>query len=215
MTSDLTDLMDALARCPTADDVYNPYAYGIAYNDLRRDNLGQYLAQMIARQPRVLLVMEAPGYRGCRLTGVPVTSRNILLHGLPSLAMFGEARGYKDVPEPPFAGIQREQSATIVWEALSALGIAPLIWNAFPFHPHRAGQPLSNRTPRKAEIAVGGTFLQKIITIYQPAQVIAIGRVAQGLLSSLDVNHEVARHPAQGGKNDFIGGLTRLLTTKG
>ena len=70
---------------------------------------------MAARAPRTLLVMEAPGYRGCRLTGVPVTSRKVLLEGVPALQIFGAAAGYRDVADAGFERVYSEQSATIVW----------------------------------------------------------------------------------------------------
>lgn len=205
-------LLDALSRSAPAASVYNPYAYGNPYNDLRRANLRQYLQEMAARAPSALLVMEAPGYRGCRLTGVPVTSRRLLLEGVPSLGVLGGARGYQDVPEPDFAHIQGEQSATIVWGTLAQLGIVPLIWNAFPFHPHRPQQPLTNRAPRKDEVALGRSFLQALLRLYQPAKVIAVGRIAESALGALGVAHHAVRHPSQGGKNDFIKGLQTWLS---
>ena len=42
-----------------------------------------------------------------------------------------------------------EPSATTVWGTLRELGVAEvtLLWNAFPWHPHKPGNLQSNRTP--------------------------------------------------------------------
>lgn len=207
MTADA--FIDALAGAQTAPDACNEYAYGSPYNDLRRANLRRYLHHLA--QPDTLLVMEAPGYRGCRLTGVPVTSRKLLLQGVPALGLFGAANGFVDVPEPGFEHIQGEQSATIVWGTLAEIGVVPLVWNTFPFHPHQPGQPLTNRKPRQPEIEQGAFFLRALLDQYQPGRVIAVGNVAESSLRRMGVACAKVRHPAQGGRNDFVAGLRALL----
>jgi hypothetical protein len=166
---------------------------------------------MRERVPETLLVMEAPGYRGCRLTGVPVTSRKVMLEGVPELEMFGVERGYRDVDELGFERVYGEQSATIVWGTLADLRVVPFIWNTFPFHPHKKDKPLTNRKPRKPETRLGGEILQQVMQMWSFNQVIAIGNVAHDTLSELGVACVKVRHPAQGGKNDFVAGLTALL----
>ena len=165
MTERTHDQIDAfirdLSRVELAEDAFNQYAPGDASNAIRRANLRLYLRAMAARGPRTLLVMEAPGYRGCRLTGVPVTSRKVLLEGVSALNIFGREAGFQDVADAGFERVYGEQSATIVWGALSGLGALPMIWNAFPFHPHKPGQPRSNRKPRAAEIKLGAGFLRR------------------------------------------------------
>lgn len=204
-------LIASLAEVRTADDVCNEYAPGHPNNAVRRANLKRYLRAMAARGPAALMVMEAPGYRGCRLTGVPATSRKILLEGLPSLGMFGAEAGFRDVDERGFERIYGEQTATIVWGTLSSLGAAPLIWNAFPFHPHKKGQALSNRRPRQAETRLGAELLGNLLDLWQFRQIIAIGNVAHETLTAMGVDCVKVRHPAQGGKRDFVAGLTALL----
>ena len=75
-------LIHELSAAQLADDAFNQYAPGDVNNEIRRSNLRLYLCAMAARRPQTLLLMEAPGYRGCRLTGVPVTSRKCLARGL-------------------------------------------------------------------------------------------------------------------------------------
>ncbi len=209
---DIDALLRALSRAELAADAFNQYALGDANNALRQDNLRHYLRLMAARAPRTLLVMEAPGYRGCRLTGVPVTSRKILLEGAPPLPIFGIHAGFRDVKDAGFERVYGEQSATIVWRALGDLGALPLIWNSFPFHPHKAGQPRSNRKPRAGELALGTGFLQRILALWHIEQVAAVGNVAHDTLRALGRDCVKLRHPAHGGKKAFVSGLSALLS---
>ncbi len=205
---DFASFIERLSLVQTAPDAYNQYGAGDnPYNAIRRANLQRYLAELAARQSRIALIAEAPGYRGMRLTGVPMVSRRILRDGVDALAMFGSARGYQDVPEPGFEAIQSEQTATILWGILPELNIVPLVWGAFPFHPHELGKPLTNRKPRAAEVKIGEPFVRELLDIFTPAKVIAVGNVGYGLLSALGVPCVKIRHPAQGGKNDFVAGL--------
>ncbi|MCA9912237.1 MAG: uracil-DNA glycosylase [Anaerolineae bacterium] len=211
--SRILGLVAELQALPSSDDVTNPY--GLEDESRQRaENLRRYLLAMYEQsqqQTVPLLLMEAPGYRGCRLTGLPVTSRVIVRDGVPELRFFGAGSGYHLPEDAGFEDIQGEQSATIVWRTLAELGVLPLIWNSFPLHPHKAGQPRSNRRPRKAELAQGRDFLRRILEIYQPSPIVAVGRVAESMLQDLKQAHYPVRHPAQGGKNDFVAGLHQHL----
>ncbi len=214
MTSEtqIEALIDRLAREDTAADAFNEYAYEIAHNEIRRQNLRLYLGRISRLKPKTMLVMEAPGYRGCRLTGVPVTSRKILLEGAPGSDIFGSEAGYCDVDETGFEDIYGEQTATIVWNTLAELNVLPFIWNAFPFHPCKLGIPRSNRKPRRSETEKGGVFLREAMEIMRIQRVIAVGNVAFETLEKIGVHCDKVRHPAQGGKNEFVAGLQQLLS---
>ena len=209
---DIDAFIRDLSQAQLSAEVFNEYAPGDQNNAIRRANLRLYLRAMAARRPRTLLVMEAPGYRGCRLTGIPVTSRKVLLEGLPALRIFGVDAGYRDVNDVGFERVYGEQSATIVWETLAQLQALPLIWNTFPFHPHQAGRPLSNRKPRQAETELGAAFLLRLLALWRIQQVIAVGNVAYDTLGKLGIESHKLRHPAHGGKNDFVAGLSALLS---
>src|SRR5215213_5662411 len=112
MQAFIESLIADLAAEKFGADVFNEYAQGDANNALRRANLQRYLLEMAARKPSAMLLMEAPGYRGCRLTGIPVTSRKILQEGIPELDIFGA--GYEISKDAGFEDIWGEQSATIV-----------------------------------------------------------------------------------------------------
>lgn len=205
-------LIRDLSGAELAGDAFNQYAPGDANNVIRRANLRLYLRALAARRPKALLLMEAPGYRGCRLTGVPVTSRKVLLERLPALGMFGREAGYRDVADAGFERVYGEQSATIVWNALADLRALPLIWNAFPFHPHRAKKADSNRKPRLGELVIGAEFLRRLLAMWDFDQVIAVGNVAYETLQRLNLDCQKVRHPAHGGKHDFVAGLAESLS---
>jgi uracil-DNA glycosylase len=211
MIDKVDSLIEALAGVRVASDAYNQYAPGDPNNDIRRHNLRLYFMQMVERQPSMLFVGEAPGYRGCRLTGIPLVSRKILVEGIPEWDLFGTARGYLVAADPGFEQIQGEQSATIVWNTLRDYGIAPLIWAAFPFHPHQPEKPLTNRAPRRDEVTMGKVFLQQVLGLLDFQRVVAVGNVAEGSLRSLGVECAKVRHPAQGGKNDFVRGVKEVM----
>ena len=207
---DFTGLIERLSLVQTAPDAYNQFGAGDnPYNAIRRANLLRYLNDVWTRQTGIVLIAEAPGYRGMRITGLPMVSRRILREGVPSLGIFGMGQGYEDVLEPGFEAIQSEQTATILWGVLPELGIVPLVWGSFPFHPHQPGNPLSNRKPRASEVKLGEPFVRELLEIFAPKKVIAVGNVGYGLLTEIGVPCVKIRHPAQGGKNDFVVGLRR------
>ena len=203
-------LVADLARTPAPPDSANPYADDEPGGRVRQANLLLYLRHVAMRNPPALLVAEAPGYRGTRLTGVPFSSRTLLLDGVPEVGMFGAANGYAMPPDAENAA-RREATATIVWETLVDLQVVPIVWNSFPFHPHQPGQPQSNRPPRRGEVELGRGFLMRMLELFPVQVVVAVGNTAADTLTWLEIPHEKVRHPSQGGKRDFITGMRRIL----
>ena len=172
---------------------------------------------MLDRKPNALWIGEAPGYRGCRVSGVPFTSEFILVHGEGSLLedsnalanrrpdLFGFSQGYR--PTRDESGFEKEATATMVWQIVAQLPIYPLFWNAFPLHPHSPYIEDSNRRPTKCERDVGKPFILKLCEIYNIKKLAAIGRSAERCLQELDVDHKYIPHPSHGGKVAFLQGV--------
>ena len=182
--------------------------YAARRTNAQRRNLQHYLQQLRALRPTLLLVGEAPGYNGCRLTGVPFSSEALIAEGALEGALFTEARGYRTAREP----YTREQSAAIVWEVLEKHGTAVLCWNAFCFHPHEPGDPDSNRKPTVKEIEDAAPFLQMLFSLFPSVTtVVAVGNSAEHALTRLGIPHTKVRHPAHGGKPQFVSGMEKIL----
>jgi hypothetical protein len=202
----VANLVDRLAALPGSETLFNPYSGGSGA-DARRANLDRYLVDMLARRPDTVLIFEAPGYRGCRWSGIPVTSERIMLRGIPQWDLFGAGYGQtSDVRD----GIA-EMTATILWKALMAYADAPpLIWNTVPLHPHQPGQPMSNRTPTLSEQRTGAGLIGSMLETFGVRRILAVGRTAQRMLAELGCEFTPLRHPSQGGKAEFIRGLSEV-----
>jgi uracil-DNA glycosylase family 4 len=126
----------------------------------RRARLAAYLDDRAGAE--ILLVGEAPGYRGARVSGIPFTSERQLTGDGPA-----------------------EATATIVHRVLCELGLtdAVLLWNVVPTHP---GTPTSNRRPTHAEVAAGRVFAEELA---RGRRVVAVGRVAHGALGGAYARH--------------------------
>jgi uracil-DNA glycosylase len=198
--------IDHLAAAAGSDRLANPYAG--PEGRPRCDNLRLYLSRMAVRWPAVLLVGEAPGHRGCARTGVPFTSEPVLLSDPCPFGLFGAAAGFRPGSHgaPPGEG-----TATAVWAALARLDRLPLLWNALPFHPHRPGNAQTNRTPARAEVALGEPHLRELLDLFAIERVVAVGNQAASALASWGVDAERVRHPSHGGQRLFADQLRTLL----
>src|ERR671923_2754756 len=110
-------IVDALAEARIGD-TFNFYREG-KRAELLRDRLRGYLGSR-ADAP-ALLVGEAPGYRGARVSGIPFTSERQLTGSGPA-----------------------ESTATVVRRTLAELELDALCWNVVPTHP---GTEHTNRRP--------------------------------------------------------------------
>lgn len=162
------------------------------------------LAHHLNCTPSYILVGEAPGYQGARVSGVAFTSeRLILANAIPRLPKIDYRLTHRRLP---FS----EPSATIVWTRLQQLEIAEktLLWNAVQMHPHRKGEPLSNRTPTPDELMLGRSAIERLQLTFPNAVFIAIGKKSQAQLEAMGFpNCPAIRHPANGGANEFALGL--------
>jgi uracil-DNA glycosylase len=143
----------------TIGETYNFYRDG-ARAALLRERLASYL-EARADAP-LLLVGEAPGYRGARVSGVPFTSERQLTGRGPA-----------------------EATATIVHRVLAehSLDEVVLLWNVVPTHP---GTERSNRRPTRDEVAAGAEFARELAV---GRRVVCVGRVAESALDGVHVRH--------------------------
>jgi len=207
--SGIAAFVEQLAVVDTGAAANNFFNHAVPENALRRHNLQLYLQEMLERRPKVLLVGEAPGFRGMRITGVPFTNRVILGGAANSFGLFGPGKGY--VLPPEAAGVAAEPTATVLWQVLEEVGFLPLLWSAFPWHPHQPGNPLSNRTPRPSETKLGTPFWQELAELFGISTIVAVGNVAQHSLQRSGLDVPKIRHPAHGGRSGFKLGLEQLL----
>lgn len=166
------------------------------------------LALHLDCEPEFILAGEAPGYQGCRYSGIAFTSERLLGEG--AIPRIPALMGRLSTRRLPFS----EPSATIVWKTLYRLGIAErtILWNAMQLHPHRADNLWSNRTPTPEEIRLGAPAMRMLIESFPRAKIVAVGKKAEGLLTEMGVRIAGAvRHPANGGATEFASGLQSLI----
>jgi uracil-DNA glycosylase len=151
-------LVDELAGV-SIGETFNQYA-DRGRGELLCKRLAAYLESR-ADAP-LLLVGEAAGYRGARISGIPFTSERQLTGSGPA-----------------------ETTATIVQRVLRELEIVDgvLLWNVVPTHP---GTVTSNRAPTRDEVAAGVPFSRRLA---RGRRVIAVGRVAEAALGGSYVRH--------------------------
>ena len=191
-------------------DLFNPYTDICPSEDhrsspaIRRENLIRYFNIQLEKRPKYLWVCEAPGHRGCRRTGLPLISENLLEKASKELCLKSHFR--KATKTDPVG----EYSANAVWGMIDRVPGIPLIWNAYPLHPFREGDPLTNRTPRKKEIESACHILSDLIELFEPQVTIAVGRIAEKLLKEQDLTCVYVRHPANGGIGKFRRGIAEI-----
>jgi hypothetical protein len=190
--------------------LFNPWADHCPH-DAQGNGPEQKLVRLAAHldcEPEFILAGEAPGYQGCRYSGIAFTSERLLGEGaIPRIAASPMRLSTRRLP---FS----EPSATIVWKTLYRLGIAErtILWNAMQLHPHRADNLWSNRTPAPDEITLGEPAMRMLIEAFPQARIVAVGKKAEGLLGEMGVQVAGAvRHPANGGATEFSKGLQALI----
>lgn len=200
----LQALLAALTHPPAPlSHAFNPYTEwnpALEASDaprIRLANLARYLRER--EGARIALIGEAPGYRGCRFTGIPFTCET-------QLRALGNTRYRTTSPR----GDYDERSARDVWRAIGARDDV-IFWNAFPWHPHRPDQPLSNRQPSATELRAGCFALKLFLEWKRPERIIAIGRAAERALRMVGAEAVYVRHPSHGGRRDFESAIHSLI----
>ena len=149
------ELVERLARARIGS-TFNQYRG----SRVRRERLLAYLESRWAAP--IVLVGEAAGYRGARVSGIPFTSERQLTGAGPA-----------------------EATATIVHRVLAQLAVERdvLLWNVVPTHP---GSACSNRPPTRREVDASRPFLAEIT---RGRRCVAVGRLAGSVLGAPYVRH--------------------------
>ena len=204
----LNRFLDLLAAPATAG-VFNPWVEHDAGNSLAGNDAAARRARLEAHldtDPEQVLIGEASGYQGCRVSGIPFTSERLILAGdIPRVTSKVRLTAR---PRP-----WSEPSATTVWKTLREIGIAEstVLWNAFPWHPFQLRKPLSNRTPTPTEREHGLPVLRALLELFPRARVFAVGRHAEQALTAIGRAGFALRHPSMGGATRFRDGLCAAL----
>jgi hypothetical protein len=148
-----------VARLTAADigATFNFYRRGPGA-DVRRARLIDYIA--VRDGAPLLLVGEAAGYRGARVSGLPFTSERQLTGSGPA-----------------------EATATTVQRVLAELELDVLCWNVVPTHP---GTESSNRRPTRREVEASLPFLAELAA---GRRVVAVGRLAARVTGAPYIRH--------------------------
>jgi hypothetical protein len=137
---------------------------GGTFNQYRDERLARRLAHYLDERADapLLLVGEAAGYRGARISGIPFTSERQLTGTGPA-----------------------EATATIVHGVLAELELEldVLLWNVVPTHP---GTTSSNRAPTRVEVESGLPFARELA---RGRRVLAVGRISEAALGAPYVHH--------------------------
>jgi len=196
-------LINALAEAPSSKALFNPFR-----NPKLASNLKQYLHFLASSPVRLALIGEAAGHRGCALTGMAFTSPETLRDSQNDFFTSHRNSLHRqgDIFEP---------SGRYVWGVADAYALVPLLWNALPYHPHEPGKPRTNRTPTKAELKIGESFLISVLDIFRPDVIVAVGRKAEQSLGALfpDLKFATVRHPSMGGSTLFRQQMAEILSS--
>lgn len=225
----ISTLIDALIQFPRLENVFNPwcdqdhdYDIGPEAPHIRREQLERYLRERVGKA-KYALTAEAGGFRGLKFSGIAMTDERVLM-GHKGIAPFrpGEVLGIparrtsNHAAEANEAGMN-ELTASVLYSFLYQNRVSPfsvVTWNAFPFHPHRPGNTLSNRTPTQPEVDAVRHIQGLFFELFGHCQIVAIGNISTAMLTERGLQHSVARHPAFGGANKFREAMTAITGTR-
>ena len=205
--------IDELSREASTPELTNVYSSEVPQSEVCRENLYNYLHRIKNNNSKVMLIGEAPGYHGCRLSGIAFTcEENFTKEIIPGI--MGKDMGYKIFSK---GKPEKERSASIVWPKLkewyNAHGSVPFLWNICPFHPHKEGNIMSNRTPKKKEIERGIKYFLELVDIFDIQYIGCIGKKSFNTIEAMKLNTslEYLRHPSCGGKREFEANITEYM----
>ena len=204
-------IVELVAAADSSPFLFNHYAQAIPGVDLpsapqiRRENLAKYLSAHQLIGSSELWVLEAPSKRGALRTGVPLTSESKLVELSKKLGV-----------SPPFARATNgaadfaavSQTSQAVWEAIGD-GKMPVLWNAIMLRPH-TGDLTHTRNPSRDELRKHAPILVTLVDWLKPKSIVWVGRKAERIADYAKLVGKTVRHPANGGKSDFLHGILTI-----
>jgi hypothetical protein len=183
------------------ENVFNPYIDVCDEHDdtfspaIRKQNLFLFLASALEAETETVWIGRDLGYRGGRRTGLPLTDEGHLVE-------------FSEVFEVPAAKATRttdvkERTAAEIWRVIRQIEQPPFLWNAFPFHPHEAGEPLNNRCHTRKEFEVCEELLKALLDAFGFARIFVLGNDAARAMERLGKPYTYVRHPSYGGQTEF------------
>ena len=163
---------------------------------IRKEQLHDYLSRRVGKA-KLFLIAEACGYQGGHFTGIAMTCERMILNEHPavnSLMILGK-EGKRT---------SRKDSPMIAKPTQKEKGFNEFIlWNIYPFHPHKKDDLLSNRTPTDDELAIGLSYTKELLSLTGSLPLLAIGKKSENTLLDAGFSVKGLRHPANGGANIF------------
>lgn len=188
------DFTEKLRDINNLSNMYNQY---MSFREL--NNLRVYLTYIKQFHPQNLCVGEAAGFHGCRMTGIPFTSEEILFSSdlyIPILShlCFNRAR------------MMKESTASMIYSQLTEKLFHNIIfWNIVPYHPFKEDNIEQNRTPTQEEIRLCSVFTIFLDQIFNFEHIYGIGKKSYNELKVLFPYRKIEyiRHPSHGGFKEF------------
>lgn len=206
----LDEFRAALNPDTRLDDVELLYGFD-KEGDRRWANLTSYIEFMLSEQPDVMMIGEAPGYRGTSVTGVPFLSEEMILKRKAQ----GKIVPILEYHQSDSSGSPiYEATSTFMWSTLDSVHFPklPFLWAVFPNHPHASMNPETNRKPRISEIRIYRKAVKMLMEKLPIQHIIAIGNVAySSMLPEGSQTLAKVRHPARGGSKQFRDGVTAFV----
>jgi hypothetical protein len=205
-----TSFVKALASL-SLEDVFNPYADTCPLHDhvdaasYRRTNLRTYLSAAESIGVDTIWMGRDLGYRGGRRTGLALTDE---FHLAEMAKVYPGCSSRQATKGPVIA----ERTAAEIWGVLKVIEKPPLLWNVFPFHPHEADNPLTNRRFKAKELALVNELNNALIKWLKVRRIVAIGQDAASYAAAFGVEVLTVRHPSYGGVKDFRNGMSRIYS---
>lgn len=183
----------------TGEYLFNPYTDSCIHDakggsDLREKNLRKYLE--VIEKSDTIVIGEAPGYLGCRRTGIPFTDND-------HLDKVAKIYKISRLSKATKSGKDKENSALYMWRTIQELSDPPFVWNIIPLHPYDSDNQLTNRTPNKMDYLNTKNAISYLLEHGNFERIIAVGRVAEMHLINMGYKCFYVRHPSHGGSSIF------------